>query len=328
MRVALLAAAIWLFSGSSAVAQESDADKVRELLEDSYYEVEFFVFERSAVFEANTREVLVHPEPLPYPARLAAMRATEQPFGIGYQLAPLTRLCLTFPTLEYTISPASADDYDPEARQFDPVEQTSDMPAQEFATPAPMIEPQLQINPMMDLLMAVADFETGLAERSSFWLDPEVFTLRREANQVRRRGGGRILFHGRWLQAVPPRESPVAILLKSPDSVTQTAELTGSVAVTLGRYLHFQTALNYTAPALGARPVQPAMDFDGRAELVVAADSVGRRGYITLAASRRMRSTELHYIDHPKLGVVVRIDPVAIPENLLALQAALEESEQ
>jgi len=319
MRTTLLAAAIWLFSGFPAVAQESDADadKVRELLEDSYYEVEFFVFERSAVFEANTREVLVHPQPEPYPARLLAMRTAEQPYGIGYELAPLTRLCLTFPTLEYT-----------EAGQRDPVEQTPDAPAEVIATPAPMIEPQLQINPMMDLLMAVADFETRLAERSNFWMDPEIFTLRREANQVRRRGGGRILFHGRWLQAVPPRESPVSILLKSPGSVTQTTELTGSVAVTLGRYLHFQTVLNYTAPALGAEPVQLVMDSNGRAELVATADSVGSRGYMTLAASRRMRSTELHYIDHPKLGVVVRIDPVAIPENLLALQAALEESEQ
>lgn len=317
MRLSLLAVAIWLFTGFPAAAQESDADKVRELLEDSYYEVEFFVFERSAVFEANTREVLVHPRPEPYPAQLLAMRAADQPYGVGYDLAPMTRLCLTFPTLEYTLE-----------AQSDPVEQTPDMPAEVIATPAPTIEPQLQIDPMMDLLMAVADFETGLAERSNFWMDPEVFTLRREANQVSRRGGGRILFHGRWLQSVPPRETPVSILLNSPGSEAQANELTGSVAVTLGRYLHFQAALNYTAPALGVRPVQPAMDLNGRAELLTPSAIDGSRGYMTLTASRRMRSTELHYIDHPKLGVVVRIDPVAIPENLLALQSSLEESEQ
>jgi hypothetical protein len=327
MRAALLTVAVCLFSGLPAMAEESDADLVRELLEDNYYEVEFFIFERSAVFEANTREVLVHPLPQPYPARLMTLRAAEQPYGIGYEVAPMTRLCLTFPTLEYTIASTSAGMAEAETAQGDPVEQTPDGPDEEIAA-APAIEPQLQIDPMTDLLMAVADFEAELATRSNFWMDPEAFTLRREANQVRRRGGGRVLFHGRWLQPVPPRESPISILLGAPAGLAPTSELTGSVAVTLGRYLHFQASLNYTAPALGARPVQPALDVDGRAQLVAAPDINADTGYMTLSASRRMRSTELHYIDHPKLGIVVRIDPVAIPDNLLALQAALEESEQ
>ncbi|MFV2091051.1 MAG: CsiV family protein [Pseudomonadales bacterium] len=42
--------------------------------------------------------------------------------------------------------------------------------------------------------------------------------------------------------------------------------------------------------------------------------------------SRRMRSTEIHYLDHPKLGLVVRIDPVVIPEPLVESFENLEEN--
>jgi hypothetical protein len=41
-----------------------------------------------------------------------------------------------------------------------------------------------------------------------------------------------------------------------------------------------------------------------------------------------MRSGELHYLDHPKLGILVRIDPVTIPQPLIELAQALEKREQ
>ena len=41
-----------------------------------------------------------------------------------------------------------------------------------------------------------------------------------------------------------------------------------------------------------------------------------------------MRSTELHYLDHPKIGLILRIDPVEPPEALvLELEAALSSHE-
>ena len=46
--------------------------------------------------------------------------------------------------------------------------------------------------------------------------------------------------------------------------------------------------------------------------------------YLAFEQHRRMRSGELHYLDHPKLGVIVQVDPVAIPEELLALQHTLD----
>jgi len=47
-----------------------------------------------------------------------------------------------------------------------------------------------------------------------------------------------------------------------------------------------------------------------------------------LSQSRRLRSNEIHYLDHPKFGIVVRIDPVAIPQELILLLEALEKADE
>ena len=45
------------------------------------------------------------------------------------------------------------------------------------------------------------------------------------------------------------------------------------------------------------------------------------RHAVTLKQERRMRSTEIHYIDHPMLGVVVKLSPLT-EEELLARATA------
>jgi hypothetical protein len=41
-----------------------------------------------------------------------------------------------------------------------------------------------------------------------------------------------------------------------------------------------------------------------------------------LREQRRMRSGELHYLDHPKFGVLARIDPVQAPDESPAESSA------
>ena len=45
--------------------------------------------------------------------------------------------------------------------------------------------------------------------------------------------------------------------------------------------------------------------------------------YMELREQRRMRSGELHYLDHPKFGILARVDPIQPPEALLAELARL-----
>ena len=60
--------------------------------------------------------------------------------------------------------------------------------------------------------------------------------------------------------------------------------LSGHIGVTLGRYLHVNTHLW----------LQPDLSRDD---------------FAVLSESRRMRSNELHYVDHPHMGVLINITP-------------------
>ena len=100
------------------------------------------------------------------------------------------------------------------------------------------------------------------------------------------------------------------------------------MGITLGRYLHFKADLFFHAPGLGMTPAAALMTDSGESQLVEAEETPGTAGYMQLSESRRMRSEELHYLDHPKLGVVVRVDPISMPEALLAELEALEALEE
>jgi hypothetical protein len=315
--------------GTAGDARGEAADTVQDLLTERWYEVEFFVFERSAVLEFNSRERLVRAHPHRYPDALTAYLEPGEAIGAAYSLDPETRLCLTFPTLEVRAVPEEATGAGEPLPAGDaegagaPAAPSPQAPPETATTLPETAPPAAAPDPDQALREAVAGFETSLAERSNLWQPADTFVLRTEARRLERSGQGRILFHGRWLQAVPPREAAEPVLVTGGVGFDGVRELMGSAAVTVGRYLHFQVALNYTAPELGATPAVLAMRGDGGIELVNPA--LPPRGYMTMVQSRRMRSEELHYLDHPKLGVIVRIDPVAIPQSLLTLAEALEE---
>lgn len=134
------------------------------------------------------------------------------------------------------------------------------------------------------------------------------------ADSLRRSNGYRPLLHWRWIQPgwdrnqarllhvqVPagsalPLTQPSAMTSKlemqrlrdltDPSAVTGAGLplLDGTVSLTRARFLHLAADLIYVDPATGI-PMQ-------------------------LRESRRMRSNELHYLDHPRFGVLVQVTPV------------------
>ena len=46
-----------------------------------------------------------------------------------------------------------------------------------------------------------------------------------------------------------------------------------------------------------------------------------KQGYMELIETRRMRSSELHYLDHPKIGIIAQIEEVTLPSALEELFA-------
>ncbi len=101
------------------------------------------------------------------------------------------------------------------------------------------------------------------------------------ADSLKRSRGYQPLAHFGWTQPGFPRTE--AHYMSIDGLVGAASGLTGRVAVSRGRYLHLTLDL----------VLQPS----GSSERYV------------LRQTRRMRSNERHYIDHPKLGVIAVITP-------------------
>ena len=190
---------------------------------------------------------------------------------------------LVFPTWLWSPAPFRAWREPPREGQGIDLDQPAYFDTSQFP-PLPSLEPADVAEPTDRELLGIAAnrFESSL---TALQFRPErVDGLRRAERNVGRRF--KILFAGRWLQAVPPRGTPEPILL---DQRHEGERLLGHVTFTLSRYLHLDAHL--------------VRFFDDGAHAI-------------LAESRRMRSDEVHYLDHPALGIVVRIDRLDVPQVL------------
>lgn len=309
--------ALWLAALTSA-ASAGAAKALEDHFRQAWYYTEVIVFQRPAVQDHLTEERLTT-EPAPLRLPLHTFRS-DTPLWSAYDLPPVTRAFLAFPYLELL-----------------PQEQTEDEPGaapRPQGRPAPAIEPQLGADPLLHFLAEVAEFERSLERRSYQWLEPDTYTLTGPARRLASSRGQRVLLHGRWLQPVPERNAPQSLLISAGERLPDQRnahELQGTMEVTLGRYLHFRTHLLYRAPLLGREPLEAARPPDAPPPALGQAltrDALESAGVMQLLESRRLRSGEVHYLDHPKLGVLVRIEPVTPPESLSAAYLALKELDQ
>jgi len=113
---------------------------------------------------------------------------------------------------------------------------------------------------------------------------PEVsagkFKLGAVEDTLRRSRNYQVLGHFGWTQPGFPRTE--AHYMSVNQLVQQGSGLTGQIAVSRGRYLHLTLDLTLESPG------EPGQRY-------------------LLQQTRRMRSNERHYIDHPKFGVIALI---------------------
>ena len=194
-------------------------------------------------------------------------------------------------------------------------DEAHDQPSQVSIQPIPMGPPAP--SPEQRARWALEEFEGGLMREGWQWQYDDL-SLRTTASRMRRSGDYEILHHGKWLQAVPPRDSAAPLLIQLGAPMRDaTFELEGSVSVTLGRFLHFATEVwlrNAPPDREAAVALGDVADAAGDARSSIVDDA----RYVLLSESRRMRPGELHYLDHPWLGILVRIEPVEAPDALLA----------
>ena len=149
------------------------------------------------------------------------------------------------------------------------------------------------------LTVAFADYEAELLRTSYVWQrTTPLFATERSILAKHYE----IVASGSWHQPVPPREEPQPLLVQvGTMDENRRFPLEGWLSVTLGRYIHLRVLLEYRLP-------------DDRVAL--------------LSEQRRMRSEETHYLDHPAIGILARVDPLVVPEDLGLLLDELEEIDE
>lgn len=130
--------------------------------------------------------------------------------------------------------------------------------------------------------------------------------LNAQFNALRRtRTGIEPLFHQAWRQQVTTGRQAESIYL-GPDRTRNSSALPppfeGLIKISVSRYLHVELDIllrraNNSLPS-GTTGALPSPT----------------RGSIRFHANRRMRSGELHYIDHPKMGALIMISRTELPE--------------
>ena len=169
-------------------------------------------------------------------------------------------------------------------------------------------------------------------------LPEDQFNLAKEAQRLKRSPNYRVLFHQAWRQPfVENDENVPAILVRGGDIYNDHYELEGSIKVSLRRWLHVETnfwltqfATNYgqeidpwpelpqrpnRLPELAPNPDEGIGSFDSgwwqfrpqndQYENVLAKPYVIENIMLMKEARKVQRREELHYIDHPQMGVLV-----------------------
>ena len=289
----------------AALSATAKVDDPNDLVRGQWYATEVIIFERTDPAGPGPEE-LVWERGRTWPARVRAF-AEPEPWRI-VSLDPLTRACLEFPRLE--VAPAlepEAEGFDPEAPAIQALEADLEaMPLDGLAPlepivtiPPPPIDPRLSPHPLLNLLGAAARQQEAQRRDSYRWLPTETHVLKTEARRLRNAEGLHIIWHGRWMQPVPSRSAGEPLMLAM-QAAPSRGQLSGTLQVTLGRYLHFDAKLWLEQPPQSSATAVP---------------------YMQLKQARTMRSGELHYLDHPRMGILVRIDPLPpSPALVRALQ--------
>ncbi|MCP4597909.1 CsiV family protein [Neptuniibacter sp.] len=168
-------------------------------------------------------------------------------------------------------------------------------------------------------------------------LPKNLLSLHDEKNRIRSSGKYRVLYHQGWMQPVAETQRPKPIRITAGDIMDNGMyELDGYIAVGRGRYLHFRPDLYFSRRLTAdetsllkkkaATKTETAMSEPVQAEAMpttqTASGAVSTLPQNTMdlfipeiltvnqTQARRMRSKELHYIDHPLFGIMVEIKPV------------------
>jgi len=190
--------------------------------------------------------------------------------------------------------------------------------------------------------------EADLTKDAFYLLPASERQLNTQAQKLQRSSRFEVLFHNAWRQIITNKKSSKAIIINGGQTFGQHQALEGSIRLSVATYLELQTNLWYAQfdtnvgqeitqawPEIPRRPNYASaatnnLSLDSNLELdqalasentqwsngnldanAPAADAEGfvTRKIILLRQERDMRSSEVHYIDHPVLNVIIQVTP-------------------
>lgn len=168
--------------------------------------------------------------------------------------------------------------------------------------------------------------------------------LNAQAQKLQRGGRVEVLFHNAWRQVITNKNNAKAIIINGGQTFGRHQSLEGSIRLSVATYLELQTNLWFSQfegnngqeiaqqwPKIPLPPNQIvattntlSADSEMELEQALANDKAQQldsssstttdntfvtRNIILLQQERDMRSSEIHYIDHPVVGIIIQITP-------------------
>ncbi|PCI49567.1 MAG: hypothetical protein COB51_04070 [Moraxellaceae bacterium] len=183
-------------------------------------------------------------------------------------------------------------------------------------------------------------------------IEPHLLHFQRYANKLNKKFNTRVVYHKAWVQPLHPKKASTPLFIQAGDLFGKEYELEGTVILSVERYLHIDTDLRFSAfsedqpliqewwldssspPTLDQAsyydpingvglPLIAQAEFTPFTEVFLGIEDVYqaedkqfmRTRQVQLKQSRRMKSKELHYLDHPHIGLLVKIIPHELPEK-------------
>lgn len=173
-------------------------------------------------------------------------------------------------------------------------------PQEQWPTDLKLIYPENLLS-----LKSEGNDEFAMLPANERLLNPQAATLAKSGSYT-------LLYHQAWRQMIYGRKTNIAIAGGKVFNGHQ--ELEGSISLSVAQYLKIQTNVWLTQfvpagtniaevfPELPTNPNTSVTEGEKTQEYLV-------KRIVKLSQDRSMRSNEVHYIDHPLLGIIVKIIP-------------------
>ena len=133
------------------------------------------------------------------------------------------------------------------------------------------------------------------------------------ASRLKKSPRYQIHYHQAWQQPIMEKHLAEDLDIQSEDKL-----IDGTLRLYKSIYLHAALNLWLLENNLPEQDEQAAIINDFSDELVEGVDIDDAIRNPNLVETRRIRSKKTYYFDHPKLGVILQLDPIDTPESALA----------